>query len=64
MEESQSLKEAVMSEVDLLELLNVEQHVLDNLRREKGFPFIRFTTKHRVYLASEVLEWLKQQRRD
>lgn len=63
MQEQLKLSEAVISEVDLLELLNIEKPALDGLRREKGFPFIRLNAKTRVYLADEVLEWLKQQRK-
>ena len=58
-----NLRDQVLSEVDLLELLNVEQQTLDTLRREKNFPYIRLNIKCRVYLASEVLDWLKQQLR-
>ena len=61
--QEQTLKSQVLSEVDLLELLNVEQPTLDTLRREKGLPFIRLTTKSRVYLANDVLDWLKRYRR-
>ena len=60
----QRLKDQVISEVDLLELLNVEQPTLDRLRREKDFPYIRLNAKCRVYLADEVLGWLKQYRTD
>jgi len=53
------LSDQVISEVDLLELLNVEQHVLDRLRRGKGFPYIRMDIKRRVYLIDQVVAWLK-----
>jgi len=62
--QKQTLGDQVLSEVSLLELLNVEQLALDSLRREKGFPFIRLNSKCRVYLADDVLDWLKQQCRD
>jgi hypothetical protein len=54
-----SLRNQVISEVDLLELLNVEQQTLDNLRRNKGLPYIRLSSKARVYLTEDVLGWLK-----
>jgi len=47
----------------MLGLLGVDKETLDDLRREKGFPFVRLTTRSRVYLADEVLDWLKQQAR-
>jgi len=57
------LRDQVLSEVDLLELLNVEQPTLNTLRLEKGLPYIRLTTKCRVYLADDILGWLKQRQR-
>jgi len=60
MNEQQKLSDQVISEVNLLELLNVEQPVLDNLRREKNFPCIRLNNRSRVYMTDKVLEWLKQ----
>lgn len=62
MSENQSLNGVVLSEVDLLELLNIEKPTLDVLRREKEFPYVRLTITSRVYLAEDVLAWLKQHR--
>jgi predicted DNA-binding transcriptional regulator AlpA len=58
-ENEQKLSDQVLSEVEILEKLNVEQPTLDRLRREKSFPYIRLNVKSRVYLASDVLDWLK-----
>jgi len=60
MQEPQRLEEAVLSEADLLELLGIDRKTLDDLRREKDFPFVRLTTRTRVYLAKDVLGWLEQ----
>jgi len=54
------LEQLVYSEAAMLELLGIEKSTLDDLRREKGFPAVRLTTRARVYLADEVLAWLKQ----
>ena len=54
------LEQLVYSEAAMLELLGVDRETLDDLRREKNFPFVRLTTRSRVYLADEVLGWLKQ----
>jgi len=62
MAENQTYKNQVLSEVELLEWLNVEQPTLDRLRREKGFPFIRLNAKSRVYQVNEVMDWLKNQK--
>lgn len=55
------LQQIVYSEVAMLELLGVDKQTLDDLQREKAFPCVRLTTKARVYLAEEVLGWLKEQ---
>jgi predicted DNA-binding transcriptional regulator AlpA len=57
------LEQLVYSEAAMLELLGVDKGTLDDLRREKDFPFVRLTTRSRVYLANEVLDWLKRQAR-
>ena len=62
--QEQSLKDQVLSEVDLLELLNVEKPTLDTIRLEKGLPYIRLNNRCRVYLAEDVLGWLKEHRRE
>lgn len=62
MEESKvPLEQLVYSEAAMLELLGIDKHTLDDLRRERGLPFVRLTTRSRVYLADEVLAWLKEQ---
>jgi hypothetical protein len=33
------------------------------LRLEKDFPFVRLDRTRRVYLARDVLEWLRKQRK-
>jgi hypothetical protein len=63
MKEPQRLEEAVLSEADLLELFGIDKKTLDDLRREKGFPYVRLTARSRVYLADEALGWLKQKAR-
>ncbi len=55
-----TVEQLVYSEAAMLELLGVDKKVLDDLRREKGFPAVRLTTRARVYLADEVLAWLKR----
>ena len=54
------IEDKVLKEQDVLELLGISRETLDNLRREKGFPFVRVTNKARVYLDDDILQWLKQ----
>ena len=57
---NESLEAKVYSEGAMLELLGVDQALLDVLRRERRFPFVRLNARRRVYLADDVLGWLKQ----
>jgi predicted DNA-binding transcriptional regulator AlpA len=54
------LEQEVYSEAAVLELLGIDRKTLDDLRRERGFPAVRLTARARVYLADEVLGWLKE----
>jgi len=57
------LEQVVYSEAAVLELLGVDKKTLDGLRRERGFPTVRLTARTRVYLANEILAWLKDHAR-
>ncbi len=54
-----NLSQEVLSEVDLLDLLNIDKVTLDVLRREKEFPYARLNLRNRVYISSDVLLWLQ-----
>ena len=53
------LQESVISEIDLLAVLNIEQSTLNELRLEKSFPVIRLNGRNRVYLIRDVVGWLE-----
>ncbi len=53
------LEQLVYSEEAMLELLGIQKKTLDDLRREKDFPYVRLSARARVYLADEILAWLK-----
>jgi predicted DNA-binding transcriptional regulator AlpA len=57
------LGDQVYNEEDMLALLGIGKETLDDLRREKNFPYIGLTSRARVYLTEEVLDWLKKQAR-
>jgi len=57
-----ALSKHVISEVDLLNILNVELPVLNQLRLEKGFPVVRLNQRNRVYLVEDIVGWLKEHR--
>lgn len=54
------LAEEVLSEQDLMELLDVTRDQLDYLRLEKNFPCVYLGQRVRIYMADEVLKHLKQ----
>lgn len=53
-------KERQRSQEALLEVLCVDKEILDTSRRDRSFPCIRLTTRHRVYIASTslLMSWL------
>ncbi len=63
LENQGGLESQVISEVDLLQKLNVPKGTLDRLRLQQGFPYVRLTLKDRVYLIDDVLAWLKDHKR-
>lgn len=56
------LEQLVYSEGALCELLGIDKKTLDTLRRDRGFPAIRLTSRHRCYLTGDILEWLEKHR--
>ena len=60
---NQKLAEVVISEVDLLETLNIEVKHLSVLRLQKGLPYVRLNARNRVYLLPEVVAWLQKNAR-
>ena len=51
----------VWREEQILELLGITRKSLETLIDKKGFPCRRITNKTGVYLADEVLDWIRQQ---
>ena len=55
-------KERLISETDLLKILGLRKPELDKLRREKGLPFIRFSSKSRAYFLTDLIDWSRKNR--
>jgi hypothetical protein len=55
------LDNQVYSEGDLLDWLDISKKTLDVLRREKHFPYVRLSSRDRVYMTDDVIAWLKKQ---
>ena len=61
---NQELGKFVVSELSLLQHLNIEQVTLDALRHSAGFPVIYLNNRNRVYWLSDVRAWLEGRRRN
>ena len=51
-----------MSEADLMKTLGLKKPELDRLRRDKGLPYVKFSSKARAYFLTDVLEWARKNR--
>ena len=51
----------ILTETELLELLGLKKSQLANLRLEKKLPFLKISKTSRLYLESDVFDWLKKQ---
>ena len=56
---SSELSKHVISEVDLLRVLNIEQTTLNALRYSGDFPVVYLNQRNRVYLIKDLLGWLE-----
>jgi len=54
------LEQQIWNEQAMLELLGISRKQLDYLRLEKGFPTVHLGQRVRVYLADDVLNFVKQ----
>ena len=62
MENQEVFLENVLTEEELLEFLGLERRTLDGLRYSGQLPFCRITKKVRLYLVSDVVEFIKSKR--
>jgi len=52
----------ILTEQELLDLLGIKKDFLSRLRREKQFPFCKISETQRVYLARDVVGYIKSKR--
>jgi hypothetical protein len=55
---SEMLK-GMITEEELLKLMNLKPSELSYLRHEKGLPFVKLSVRRRVYLEEDLMEWFK-----
>lgn len=56
------LAKEIWSEEAVLELLGVKRNQLANLRARHDLPAVRLARGVRVYLAADLLAWVRQRR--
>jgi len=59
--QTNSLNE-ILTEKELLDLLGIKKDFLSRLRRKKQFPFCKISGTQRVYLARDVVNFIKSKR--
>ena len=52
----------ILTERELLDLLGMKKGTLDRLRREKQFPFCKISLTQRVYLARDIVDYVRSRR--
>jgi Helix-turn-helix domain len=52
----------ILTEQEVLDLLGIKKDFLSRLRREKQFPFCKISETQRVYLARDVVDYIKSKR--
>ena len=54
--------EEIITERELLDLLAIKKEQLDRLRRDQKLPFCKISNRVRVYLARDVVEFVRSKR--
>jgi len=62
MEKENPKIENLITESDLCELLGCSKNELSRLRQQEGLPYLRVNRKRRLYLESDIMEWLISRR--
>ena len=55
--------ENLITESDLCELFGCKKNQLARLRNEAQLPFLKITRTNRLYLESDIMEWLLANRK-
>jgi uncharacterized protein (DUF3820 family) len=52
----------MVTEEELMKLMQLKKSELHYLRAEKGMPFVRLNNRKRVYLEEDLMAWFKKNR--
>jgi len=59
---SETMLKGMITENELIKLMEVKPSELRYLRVEKGMPFVQLSKTMRVYLEEDLMEWFKKNR--
>jgi len=59
---SEQMLSGMVTEAEMLKLLNIKPSELTNLRLVKGLPFVKISMRSRAYLEIDVLDWMQRHR--
>jgi hypothetical protein len=54
--------EGMVTEGELLKLMGLKDTELSYLRHAKGLPYVRLSSRKRVYLECDLMDWFKENR--
>lgn len=54
--------EGMVTESELLKMMELKPSELRYLRQEKGMPFVRLSSRRRVYLEKDLMDWFQANR--
>lgn len=57
-----NLGDVLFSETSILKLFELKKSELARLRRKRGLPYVKLSSKCRVYLFSDLLTWATENR--
>ena len=59
---STEMLKGMVTEQELLKLMNLKPSELTSLSLKKGLPFVKLSWRTRAYLEDDLMEWFKKHR--
>ena len=59
---SEMVLKGMITEGELLKLMNLKPSELTYLRLEKGLPYVKLSIRKRVYLEDDLMDWFRGHR--
>ena len=61
-ESGRGLLPELITEEELGQILGLSKEQIGSLRRSKQMPFVKLTSRRRVYLENDLMQWFKENR--